>query len=91
MVAANGTDAMTDNRTAVKPPFIALSVEVASQITGISEINVMNQPAPNGKGKCSVQIEFGTIFENRNWLGNIIIAAHRKIVLIIVIMIFLFT
>ena len=86
-----GTATMTDVSTAVMPPINALGVELANHIAGISEINAMNQPAPNGKGKYSVQIEFGTIFENRNWLGSRIIATQRKIMLIIIVAISRFT
>ena len=86
-----GAATTTDVSTAVMPPLNALDVEVASHIAGISEINVMNKPVPNGSGKYSVQIEFGTIFENRNWLGNRIIATERKIVLIIIVAISRFT
>ena len=73
-----GTATMTDVSTAVMPPLNALDVELANHIAGISEINVKNQPAPNGKGKYSVQIELGTIFKNRNWLGSRIIANKKK-------------
>ena len=80
-----GTATMTDVSTAVMPPLNPFDTEVANHIAGISEINVMNQPAPKGSGKYSVQIEFGTIFENRNWLGSRIIAIERKIVLITIV------
>jgi hypothetical protein len=86
-----GTATMTDVSTAVMPPLNALDVELANHTAGISEINAMNQPAPNGKGKYSVQTEFGTVFENRNWLGSSIIATQRKIMLIIIVAIFRFT
>ncbi|MFK4751830.1 hypothetical protein [Oceanobacter antarcticus] len=76
---------MTDVSTAVMPPLNAFAVELANHIAGINEINAMNHPAPNGKEKYSVQTEFGTVFENRNWLGNKIIATQRKIMLIIVV------
>jgi hypothetical protein len=69
---------MTDATTATMPHVDALDVELASHITGISERNERNHPAPNGRGKYSVQNEFGTVFENRNSLGKATIASPNK-------------
>ncbi len=45
---------------------MALNTELLIQMTGTKTMNVMNQPAPKGKGKYSVQNDFGEVFENKN-------------------------
>ena len=58
---------------------IALNTDLFIQAAGTKTIKVMNQPAPKGNGKYSVQNEFGTVFENRNWSGKATTASPKRI------------
>lgn len=83
MITEIGTATMTDINNALMPLFAALDRERVSHIAGINTTKDTNQPAPKGSGKYLTQNEFGTIFENRNWSGNRIIANANKMPLMI--------
>ena len=61
-----GTDTKIDKNKDIIEPLTALNTELLIQMTGTKTMNVMNQPAPKGNGKYSVQNDFGDVFENRN-------------------------
>jgi hypothetical protein len=61
-----GTATNIDGNKDKIEPLMALNTDLLIQTTGIRAMNVMNQPAPKGRGKYSIQNEFGTVFENRN-------------------------
>jgi hypothetical protein len=64
--SAIGTAKTTEKSTPNVEFFIEETNELPNQATGSKMMKVINQPAPKGKGKYSVQNEFRTIFENKN-------------------------
>lgn len=76
---AIGTVTKIDNNEHSSECLMAFVSDVLNQTTGITTINAINQPAPNGNGKYSVQTEVGTVFENKKISGNTMIASPKSI------------
>ena len=77
-----GTATRADEINTIIPVLAAMDRVFVSHIDGISTTKVINQPAPNGRGKYFTQNEFGTIFENRYWSGNKTMTNANKVPLI---------
>jgi hypothetical protein len=66
MKSAIGTAIKTDRKTPDTELLTASTTDLLNQKTGNKTTKVMNQPAPKGSGKYSVQNESGTLLENKN-------------------------